>query len=27
MLENSFFKVDTKENFRFILPDRYKESR
>ena len=23
-LENSFFKVDTKENFRFILPDRYK---
>ncbi len=24
-LENSFFKVDTKENFRFILPDRYKE--
>jgi PEGA domain len=26
MLENSFFKVDTKENFRFILPDRYKEA-
>jgi hypothetical protein len=25
MLENSFFKVDTKENFRYILPDRYKE--
>ena len=24
-LENSFFKVDTKENFRYILPDRYKE--
>jgi hypothetical protein len=24
-LENSFFKVDTKENFRFILPDRYQE--
>ena len=24
-LENSFFKVDTKENFRFILPDRYRE--
>jgi hypothetical protein len=23
-LESSFFKVDTKENFRFILPDRYK---
>ncbi len=24
-LENSFFKVDTKENFRFILPERYQE--
>lgn len=24
-LENSFFRVDTKENFRFILPDNYKE--
>ena len=24
-LENSFFRVDTKENFRFILPDRYQE--
>lgn len=24
-LENSFFKVDTKENFRFILPERYRE--
>jgi hypothetical protein len=24
-LENSFFRVDTKENFRFILPDRYRE--
>ena len=26
-LENSFFKVDTKENFRFILPDRYQEAK
>jgi hypothetical protein len=25
-LENSFFRVDTKENFRFILPDRYHEA-
>ncbi len=24
-LENSFFKVDTKENFRFILPGHYQE--
>ncbi|MEO0054268.1 MAG: hypothetical protein RLZZ50_215 [Verrucomicrobiota bacterium] len=24
-LENSFFRVDTKENFRFILPERYRE--
>ena len=24
-LENSSFKVDTKENFRFILPDQYQE--
>lgn len=24
-LENSFFRVDTKENFRFILPDNYQE--
>lgn len=24
-LENSFFKVDTQENFRFILPERYRE--
>mgnify|MGYP002399261334 FL=1 len=24
-LENSFFRVDTKENFRFILPERYQE--
>ena len=24
-LENSFFRVDTKENFRFILPERYLE--
>jgi tmRNA-binding protein len=24
-LENSYFRVDTKENFRFILPDRYRE--
>jgi len=25
-LENSFFRVDTKENFRFILPERYRET-
>ena len=24
-LENSFFRVDTKENFRFILPETYRE--
>ncbi len=24
-LENSFFRVDTRENFRFILPERYRE--
>lgn len=24
-LENSFFRVDTKENFRFILPEGYRE--
>jgi hypothetical protein len=24
-LESSFFRVDTKENFRFILPERYRE--
>ena len=25
-LENSFVRVDTKENFRFILPERYREA-